>query len=343
MKTLRKTVSFILMIMLLSQTVFVYSVSAAAVKITKFTQSPQKPQVNEKILFRVRVDGEVEKVYMSIDGEKDQNFTKKSTSIWEFEKKLTTVGTRYLKVTAVGANGEKDSQTATIEVIERTNSSSNANKEETTETTTRSYTGNVEKTTETTTQEIINLDGSEDFDGSSYNEESKINDNYFILSAEEDMAVLNEAAESSVFMFVGSSDFINKWKKQPIDSDNVNVSSYIKNGYTLVPLRAISEAFNADVSWVSDAKTAQISLSGKIISVPVDSDVMKVGERSVELQAPAEIKEGRVFVPLRAIAESLSKNVYYDANSKLIGITNKEYPLTDNGFELIKQAILQKF
>lgn len=340
----KKISFFIIMAVIILQSVCLYPVMGQTIKITKFTQSPANPTPNQSILFRVRTEGDTEKVYMSIDGDKEINFKKKSNNIWEVERKLTIEGTRHIKVTAVDSDGQKDSVIDTIEVKARENKPPKETEAATETTTERVYTGNIEKPSEVTTENEENsesLEGSDDFDGGEYSEENKIDERYFELSKEEDMEAINKAAGESVFMFIGEPTFINKWVKEPIDPDNPNTSSYIKNGYTLVPLRAIAEAFGADVSWNQEQKTAVITLSGKKILITAGSDIMKVGDGEIKIEAGAEIKEGRVFVPLRAIAESFNKNVYY--RDKFIGITNNGTSLTDNGFELIRLTVLAKF
>ena len=57
------------MIVLLTQTLCIVSSFAGTIRITKFTKSPGTPNTTQTILFRARTEGEVEKVYMSIDGE----------------------------------------------------------------------------------------------------------------------------------------------------------------------------------------------------------------------------------------------------------------------------------
>jgi len=339
MKNVKKAISFLCAFVFLLQIVCVVPVAASSIKITKFTKMPEEPKFNQTILFRVRTEGEVEKVYISIDKQKDIPFERKSNNIWELERKLTDIGIRYLKVTAVGVNGDKDSLSDTIEVVKASGSS----EKNTTETTTKKiYNENVEDSTEeessseTTTYSIV---GSNDFDGGDYTGDSLVDDSYFDLSLSEDMAELDEISYSSVFMFVNESTFVNKWKIQPIDNTNTEVKSYIKNGYTLVPLRAISEAFNADVSWDPNERVAEISYMGKVIKIIPNYYTMNINGNDVSLDVSAEINNNRLFVPLRAIAESLDKNVYY--KDKFIGITNSSKTLTDGGLELIRQAVLR--
>lgn len=341
MKATKRFAGIFLILTFVLQAVFAYPVFAKSIAITKFTTTNKKPAVNETVLFRVRTEGEIESVYMSVDGGKDIQFSQKSNNIWEKEQKFTIEGVRYIKVTINGVNKEKDSITDTIEVISKTEAQKNKAETTTTETTTeRTYTGNIEKTTETTTEAVVkDIPGSDEFDGGEYNEESNVDDLYFELAPSEDMPVLNEVAGNSVFLFIGESTLINKWQKQPIDSSNPNVKSYVKGGRTFVPLRAISEAFNADVQWDNDTKTASISLLDNNVQITVNANSMIVNGKDVSLDAPSEIVDGRVFVPIRAISESLNKNVYY--NDGFVGITSKGQEVSDNGFILIKQAALR--
>lgn len=342
-RKLKKFGCFVLVFILFSQILsFSSAFALTSVKITKLSKSPESPNPTQTILFRVRTEGEVESVYMSIENQKDMYFEKKSNNIWELERKLTVTGTRHFKVTAVGTNKSKDSINDTITVVEKPDNSGPV-KTETTETTTeRVYTGNIEKTTEAPTEETTRkIVGGDDFDGGEYNEEPNVDDSYFVLSENENMYFVDEVANSSVFMFINDNTFINKWKKQYIDDSNPEVKSYIKNGYTLVPLRVIAEAFNADVSWSPSARTANIVFMGKNISVAENSSVITVGQNTIPIDAPAEINNGRIFVPLRAIAEAINKNVYYKDN--FIGITNKGNELSDKALSLVRSAVLRTF
>jgi len=91
-----------------------------------------------------------------------------------------------------------------------------------------------------------------------------------------------------------------------------------KNGRTLVPVRFVSESFGADVSWYENTQTAEIRLNGTIISLQLGSQIMKVNNREVVLDVPAEEIEGRTLVPLRAVAEALNKRVFWDDKGLII-------------------------
>lgn len=92
------------------------------------------------------------------------------------------------------------------------------------------------------------------------------------------------------------------------------------NSRTMIPVRFVSEALGADVSWDDNAQTAVISLDGTTVKVPVGSKtitVTKSGNTStVTMDTQAVITDGRTCIPIRFVAEALGAYVgysnYYD-------------------------------
>lgn len=113
-------------------------------------------------------------------------------------------------------------------------------------------------------------------------------------------------------------------KKVSIDANNIDVVPKIINDRTMVPIRFIAEALGATVSYKEETEEIVIDIDGKQILLKVGSDVMKVGNTEVKLDAPAFVEEGRTLVPVRAISEGLGKKVsYLEAGFVIIG--NKNY------------------
>lgn len=117
--------------------------------------------------------------------------------------------------------------------------------------------------------------------------------------------------------------------KTPIDKDNTSVSPFVINGRTLVPVRFISESFGANVTWQEDTKTVTVSKDQKIIKMQINSDVMNVNGTDVKLDVPAAIYNDRTMLPLRAVTESLGKQVYWH-DLGLIIISDKENILEES-------------
>ncbi|MEZ4812405.1 MAG: stalk domain-containing protein [Caldisericia bacterium] len=97
---------------------------------------------------------------------------------------------------------------------------------------------------------------------------------------------------------------------------------YIKNDRTMVPIRAISQGFGATVKWFPEDRTVAVSLDdglGQIsIIMKIGSKMAFVGNEVIELDAEPEIVNGRTFVPLRFVAESLGCEVEYQAEERII-------------------------
>lgn len=94
----------------------------------------------------------------------------------------------------------------------------------------------------------------------------------------------------------------------------------IKNGRTLIPVRAISEAMGATVEYNDEEKIVTITKGDKIIIFNLLENKAYVGENEVEIDVPAEVMNNRTMVPLRFIAENLELTVEYDTETQTIQV-----------------------
>lgn len=83
---------------------------------------------------------------------------------------------------------------------------------------------------------------------------------------------------------------------------------YIAHGRTMVPVRFVSEALGAQVTWDSQTRTVRIT-SDQVIELKVGSAEGKKNGYEIVLDAPAEITGGRTMVPLRFVSEALGAQV----------------------------------
>jgi len=81
------------------------------------------------------------------------------------------------------------------------------------------------------------------------------------------------------------------------------------NNRTLIPVRFATEAIGADVSWNQTTRTAIIEKNGIKVEVPIGSEKICVTEKgkttTVKMDTKAILSEGRTYVPIRFVAESL--------------------------------------
>lgn len=108
---------------------------------------------------------------------------------------------------------------------------------------------------------------------------------------------------------------------------NYNPKAYVKNGTTLVPMRAIFEDLGATVHYDSSKKLITAYKGSKKISLGVGNKngyVTTGGIGStISLSAPAETYNSSTMVPLRFIGEALDASVKWDSSSSKVLITTK--------------------
>lgn len=92
------------------------------------------------------------------------------------------------------------------------------------------------------------------------------------------------------------------------------------NGRTQVPLRAIMEAVGARVDWDEESRRAIIEKEGIIIEITIGEANIKVNGRQVENDTMAVINNGRTYLPIRIVLESLGYRVGWDERTKTIGV-----------------------
>lgn len=75
-----------------------------------------------------------------------------------------------------------------------------------------------------------------------------------------------------------------------------NEGAFLENGVTYVPVRPISEALGASVTWEAESRTASVTLTGVTVSF---------SENAPLPENAAVVYENTLFVPVRTLAEAL--------------------------------------
>lgn len=107
-----------------------------------------------------------------------------------------------------------------------------------------------------------------------------------------------------------------------------DVPPQIINSRTMVPVRAIFEAFGASVEWDEPTRTVISTKDGKTISLTIDSSSMLVNGEAVALDSPACIVNGRTLVPVRAISEAFKATVDWDNSTQTVIISTDVKEIT---------------
>ena len=84
--------------------------------------------------------------------------------------------------------------------------------------------------------------------------------------------------------------------------------------YTYIAIRQFCESMDARVSWREDDRSATITLGGTIIKVFENSDECIVNGTAQSLPVKTIIKNGRMLLPLRSVAELCNAEIVWDDN-----------------------------
>ncbi|RAP76556.1 copper amine oxidase N-terminal domain-containing protein [Paenibacillus montanisoli] len=87
----------------------------------------------------------------------------------------------------------------------------------------------------------------------------------------------------------------------------------IKNNRAMVPLRIISENLGANVEWANSVVT--LTKGDMKLKLNVDSTTAIKNGKEISLKEKPYMKNNRIFVPLRFIAETFGSNVNYSKSS----------------------------
>ena len=91
---------------------------------------------------------------------------------------------------------------------------------------------------------------------------------------------------------------------------------------TLVPMRKIFEAMDADVTWDEPSQTITSTRGSDVVTMTIgQKQVYKNGKVVYTMDVPAQIMQDRTMVPIRAVAVAFDANVAWDGINYVIDIT----------------------
>ncbi|HYE69751.1 MAG TPA: beta-propeller domain-containing protein, partial [Anaerovoracaceae bacterium] len=153
------------------------------------------------------------------------------------------------------------------------------------------------------------------------------------LAANQSEPEQSETTGGEIYLYTGSPLILSNGEVKMLDSTNPDLGATVIQSRTLLPLRAISEYFGAEVTYDQTKKEAIIKYDGKQYFFPIGSKnyLALSGQQKNEyvMDSQSLIIDGRTMVPLRVICENvLGKKVsYYD---RVIAVADYEVKLQSN-------------
>lgn len=115
----------------------------------------------------------------------------------------------------------------------------------------------------------------------------------------------------------------------------------VGDGVTLVPIRVITEAFDAKVDWIGETQTVKLTYPDVNIVIQIDNPVAEVNGRAETLLAAPQLTEaGYTMIPLRFISENFGADVSYDNDTRRITVTKEK---TDDSTVSIEGSVSSKY
>lgn len=112
-------------------------------------------------------------------------------------------------------------------------------------------------------------------------------------------------------------------------------------GVTLVPVRVITEAFDAKVDWIDETQTVILTYPDVNIVIQIGNPVAEINGRAETLLAAPELTEsGYTMVPLRFISENFGADVSYDETTERITVIKEKKVDSDSS---IQGAVTNKY
>ena len=98
----------------------------------------------------------------------------------------------------------------------------------------------------------------------------------------------------------------------------------VKDGrFVLVPLRGVFEKLGAKVNYNAATRDVTIMHGEKKVEMAIGRMHAWVNGKSVELDLPVRLENGRVLIPVRFVAEALNANVFWHRDKNTVFINTK--------------------
>ena len=100
-----------------------------------------------------------------------------------------------------------------------------------------------------------------------------------------------------------------------------DVAPKIVNDRTMLPIRIVAESLGGTVTWNGELQRVTIQKGADVILITIGADTAYVNGTAVKLDAAAFVENGRTYLPLRFVSETLGAQVAWNEAEKTVTIT----------------------
>ena len=99
---------------------------------------------------------------------------------------------------------------------------------------------------------------------------------------------------------------------------------YVNNiGRTMMPLRVSLNSIDCDVYWNQQTQTVETRKGDIEVDVPIGKNEIRINQMMVLTDTVSIIKDGRTYLPLRAIMEAYGYSVFWDSKTVTVSASSK--------------------
>ena len=125
---------------------------------------------------------------------------------------------------------------------------------------------------------------------------------------------IGEAEQITFTAKVGTKELYRNQSRISLDA-----AIYIKDGYAMLPLRAfLTSIDNGTMHWEKETKLAWMMLRGNTVACDIEKNSITVNGEPIEVSGRMDIRDGRIFVPLRNWKNILNGCGYTVADTDII-------------------------
>lgn len=125
---------------------------------------------------------------------------------------------------------------------------------------------------------------------------------------------IGEAEQITFTAKVGTKELYRNQSRISLDA-----AIYIKDGYAMLPLRAfLTSIDNGTMHWEEETKLAWMMLRGNTVACDIGKNSITVNGEPIEARGKMDIRDGRIFVPLRNWKNILNACGYTVADADII-------------------------
>lgn len=125
---------------------------------------------------------------------------------------------------------------------------------------------------------------------------------------------------------------------------SMDVDPILRENRAYIPVRYFAEALDFKVEWIESQRRAKLTNSETTLLIPIGVKEVFLNDKKIILDEKSFIEKGRIFLPLRAVAEILSQNVNWDQKNKIaiVGEFTSKENIDGKNYDRISEYMKEK-